>query len=632
MLYLKDILKSNESNKGSTSGEDNNQVADSTTGSNNVDLMSLNTPTPPAAETNNQSTDAQPKPASAPSKVTETVKKLDNQELLDKTVNTRPGLEEYIKVNEGNAERAEKRIGKGTYGTYVDGEGISAGIGHYLTKDELARYKKDPEYRKYWDNMEKEEALKIFKTDLANATKDLDKFLQENQIAKKELPPQVYYALQDMTFNMGSNRLRKFKKMTESLKQKDYREAGRQVLLGANDGVFSRYYNQTGRRALNNALLIASAVAPSTETKNDTSSVSPSDNANVITESTPNTIKTNLLAKAPEGQGNKAQVADLTALAAKPQETTKEGQGEEPKQDIQGGVTTSNDDPYAQTLDYLNTTLKDKEGLLKTTKIPAKQILQKHYAQLKQDNMSRQQILSWAKIASKMINAITQYAAAREGLRKNLDLSGVKTEQADWDKEIDRAFKQYQTDYKSLLDREKAEDAEIARAERKEASLKKEINALRGLMARTEDSRARERARRAAEAKRYELAREREDRLSRQAEEKKKKEDELSKRTKDEESAWFYVNDPKQFNDLSTKEKKKLRVKLGPAFAKYGFTVDDSWWSGPELLPKNPDQDFIIDPDALNPEDQKAFEFAISKPKDPRSKVLLKMIKNNYKK
>lgn len=632
MLYLKDILKNNESNKGSTSGEDNNQLESLKSGSNTVDLMSLKDGQPdstnalgtqPQGTGGEQPGDSQEKVSSSTDSVQDKLNKAPEKIIYHK-VEVKPSVEytaeerQQLRENALNSfrdpkkqqlvsetaknytRRREGNKGKGQYGVYRDKEGhLTMGYGHKLTPEEIKQYNEDSEIRKKWDNYTQEQAEELYQKDHKIHTEALNTLLKKRGIDKEKLHPDVYFVLTDMTFNMGAENLNGFNKFFTALKNNDLKEAARQMVLGSTDDKPSDYLLQVGNRAVENAIMLQNAG----RNKSSPTTQAP-DSSEVSTEES-GTIDT---------------------------------QGEEPKQDIQGGVTTSNDDPYAKTLDYLNTTLKDKEGLLKTTKIPAKQILQKHYAQLKQDNMSRQQILSWAKIASKMINAITQYAAAREGLRKNLDLSGVKTEQADWDKEIDRAFKQYQTDYKSLLDREKAEDAEIARAERKEASLKKEINALRGLMARTEDSRARERARRAAEAKRYELAREREDRLSRQAEEKKKKEDKPPKRTKDEESAWFYVNDPKEFNNLSAKEKKKLKVKLGPAFAKYGFTVEDPWFweedgmSGLVLNPKNPDQDFIIDPDTLNPEDQKAFEFAISKPKDPRSKVLLKTIKDNYKK
>lgn len=88
----------------------------------------------------------------------------------------------------------------------------------------------------------KEEAEFMFQNDYNNAIKDLRTLLVKNSIDIVNIPQDVFYALTDMMFNMGYDRLSKFKKLLRELKKGSYEGVVREM-------IDSDWYTQVGDRS-----------------------------------------------------------------------------------------------------------------------------------------------------------------------------------------------------------------------------------------------------------------------------------------------------------------------------------------------------------------------------------------------
>lgn len=88
----------------------------------------------------------------------------------------------------------------------------------------------------------KEEANLLFINDYYNAVNGLKTLLISNGIKYEDLHKDVFYALTDMMFNMGYNRLSKFKKLFSELKKGSYEGVAREMKN-------SKWYTQVGDRS-----------------------------------------------------------------------------------------------------------------------------------------------------------------------------------------------------------------------------------------------------------------------------------------------------------------------------------------------------------------------------------------------
>ena len=293
--------------------------------------------------------------------------------------------------------------------------------------------------------------------------------------------------------------------------------------------------------------------------------------------------------------------------------------------------------PPSELLTNLNKRLADNEELLAKTKIPTKKILQSDYDRLKEARTGRTEMLQWAQLANEFVNAITKFAAAKEGLRTGLNLSKVETAKIDWDKKIDQAYKQYEMDYNNLVKKEDREDTDIAQAEKRKENLREEIRDLRQLIAQTKDSRVKEQARQREWVATHNLraavaeARVEEDKAKK--EERRRKEEERKNKTykpsKDEEQALIYLNNPDAFNEMRESDKKALLRKYGPYFAEQGYEVTDAWpWEAGGLsgLILRKKEGTEAPTRQLSEEDKKALKFVQDHPDHPYAEAIRKSL------
>lgn len=167
---------------------------------------------------------------------------------------------EQIKKKETWKDRLRRQliIDEGLkYSIYLDTKGLATfGIGHLIKKS-------DPEYKilqekapflfsgnldaedkkKLFKNIKritvtKERVEEVFEKDFVDHIKECKKLFKDFDNFEEELKE----ILANMMFNMGYNKLSKFKKMIEAIKIKDYEKA-------AHEMVDSLWYNQVGSRA-----------------------------------------------------------------------------------------------------------------------------------------------------------------------------------------------------------------------------------------------------------------------------------------------------------------------------------------------------------------------------------------------
>lgn len=87
----------------------------------------------------------------------------------------------------------------------------------------------------------KEEADYLFMNDYNNAIVNLKALLVSNGINYEDVRKGTFYALTDMMFNMGYNRLSKFKNLLRELKKGSYEGVVREMKN-------SKWYTQVGNR------------------------------------------------------------------------------------------------------------------------------------------------------------------------------------------------------------------------------------------------------------------------------------------------------------------------------------------------------------------------------------------------
>ena len=87
----------------------------------------------------------------------------------------------------------------------------------------------------------KEEAELMFHNDYHNAIKDLRTLLSNNGVDYESIHKDVLFALTDMMFNMGYDRLSTFKKLLYELKNGSYEGVAREMKD-------SKWYTQVGDR------------------------------------------------------------------------------------------------------------------------------------------------------------------------------------------------------------------------------------------------------------------------------------------------------------------------------------------------------------------------------------------------
>lgn len=118
-----------------------------------------------------------------------------------------------MSIESSQIETDEGRVMK----SYVDTEGhLTGGVGHLLTDEEKALY---PEGTPIPEDVVNE----WYRIDLEEAEADADKFYKTDD-------PNLRAILTNMSFNLGSTRLGKFKKLKQALVAGDYEEAGAQML------------------------------------------------------------------------------------------------------------------------------------------------------------------------------------------------------------------------------------------------------------------------------------------------------------------------------------------------------------------------------------------------------------------
>ena len=117
---------------------------------------------------------------------------------------------------------------------YLDTEGLATfGIGHLVTEDDMEHG---------WPvgtPVTPERIDNVFKEDLGIAITDANVLF----LNLDSQPDQVQRVVVNMAFNLGRNRLGKFKKMITAVNEGNYIEA-------ANQMVDSRWYNQVGNRSI----------------------------------------------------------------------------------------------------------------------------------------------------------------------------------------------------------------------------------------------------------------------------------------------------------------------------------------------------------------------------------------------
>ena len=131
-------------------------------------------------------------------------------------------LRETLKVDEG----VKNEI-------YLDHLGLpTCGIGHLITED-------DPEHGlEVGTHIDDERVNELFDQDV-QVTLDECRLLYEDF---DDLPEEAQQIIANMMFNMGRPRLSKFKKMKEAVDNRDWVEAGNQMMD-------SRWYKQVTTRA-----------------------------------------------------------------------------------------------------------------------------------------------------------------------------------------------------------------------------------------------------------------------------------------------------------------------------------------------------------------------------------------------
>jgi GH24 family phage-related lysozyme (muramidase) len=157
-------------------------------------------------------------------------------------------------MDTAQAERLKKTLLKDEgqkLKVYKDSEGhLTVGVGHkVLPADNL----------KLGDKITQKKSDAFFKSDMANAVSDAEKFVPN---IWNSLSPQRQNVISNMSFNMGTDKLSEFGEFKKGLQAGDYQKAGNEMLsnydpiTGIRTGA-TPWSNQVHRRAdkLNNRMI-----------------------------------------------------------------------------------------------------------------------------------------------------------------------------------------------------------------------------------------------------------------------------------------------------------------------------------------------------------------------------------------
>lgn len=150
-----------------------------------------------------------------------------------------PELIEDIKQSEGSFEgqqRIKRKLLNGVVGSpvqnnkfypYQDSHGNwTIGYGHYISPQNDVQ-----KAQRYANGLTQDEAEKLLKHDMERIHDDFVRVLQKAELT--DLTPDAQKALYELTYNMGSGSLMKFKTMLSHLRNNDYEQAGNSLLQSA---------------------------------------------------------------------------------------------------------------------------------------------------------------------------------------------------------------------------------------------------------------------------------------------------------------------------------------------------------------------------------------------------------------
>jgi GH24 family phage-related lysozyme (muramidase) len=128
----------------------------------------------------------------------------------------------------------------------ADGDGISGGRGHRMTKAQLKKYP-------LGSTIPKDVQERWFKEDIAIALNDAEALVFSEEVLGKDgdLPPEVFNIIVNMAFNLGRTKLKDFKGMFKAIQEGDYDRAAEEMKYQNADTkkATTPWFKQTGRRA-----------------------------------------------------------------------------------------------------------------------------------------------------------------------------------------------------------------------------------------------------------------------------------------------------------------------------------------------------------------------------------------------
>ena len=148
-----------------------------------------------------------------------------------------------IKITDELKARVQDHEGLRT-SVYLDSLGKkTVGIGHLVLPHEEERFAEGVE-------IPLEQIMEIFEMDLNRAAAGADSLIEE--CIGHDLPEQIGEVILEMVFQLGTNGVRKFKKMWKAMRVKDWRTAAAEMKS-------SRWHSQTPKRCEYLAEIVANS-------------------------------------------------------------------------------------------------------------------------------------------------------------------------------------------------------------------------------------------------------------------------------------------------------------------------------------------------------------------------------------
>ena len=148
-----------------------------------------------------------------------------------------------IKITDELRARVQDHEGLRT-SVYLDSLGKkTVGIGHLVLPHEEERFAEGVE-------IPLEQIMEIFEMDLNRAAAGADSLIEE--CIGHDLPEQIGEVILEMVFQLGTNGVRKFKKMWKAMRVKDWRTAAAEMKS-------SRWHSQTPKRCEYLAEIVANS-------------------------------------------------------------------------------------------------------------------------------------------------------------------------------------------------------------------------------------------------------------------------------------------------------------------------------------------------------------------------------------